>query len=172
MEAGLIGSKPGASLLHATESTHRDVPIWIAAPRTSPSFQLQKFLWGFFDEGFHGVLIAQPIAARNRVIGMLIEAVIGLDHARGATLGGNRVAAHGINFGNDGNAELGIDFSCGDSGPQSCTPAAYKKDIVCRGVHGLPTSGLTRRAAASTKARVGTFSSYNAQEANGIWYLR
>src|SRR5437870_13359134 len=39
VEAGLIGSKPGASLLHATESTHRDVPIWIAAPRTSPSFQ-------------------------------------------------------------------------------------------------------------------------------------
>ncbi len=98
------------ALLHPAESAHRNMPIGLAVPRTTPVLQLQQLLRRFPDKRLHCVLIAQPVAARDGVVGVLVQTVVGFGHTGRAAFGRNRVAAHGINLGNNGDAELGIDF--------------------------------------------------------------
>src|SRR5207302_9223952 len=100
-----------------------------------------------------------PVADRDYVVATLLEAVIGLDHSGRAALGRNRVATHGIDLGNDGNAELGIDLSRSDGSAQPCASATYQKDVVRRGVHGLPTAAFQAGSRSSPGPSAGTFSS-------------
>src|SRR5208337_1197368 len=125
-------------LLHSTEGAHRDVPVRLAVPRTAPSFQLQQLLRRFLDERLNRILIAEPVAARDRVVGVFIQTVVGFCYSGRAALGGNRVAAHGIDLGNYGNAELRIDFGGSDRGAQSGAATSYEKNVVRRSFHDSP----------------------------------
>jgi len=49
------------------------VAIFLAAPGAAPVFELEKFLGSFLDEGFDGVLIAEPVAAGDGVVGVFVE---------------------------------------------------------------------------------------------------
>ena len=51
--------------------------VRLAAPGTAPMLQAQQLLRGLLDERLHGVLVAQPIAAGDGVVGVLVEAVVG-----------------------------------------------------------------------------------------------
>jgi hypothetical protein len=37
----------------------------------------EQFLRSLRDESLDGILVTQPVAARNRVVGVLVEAVVG-----------------------------------------------------------------------------------------------
>ena len=76
VEAGLVGGEPGARLLHAAEGPHGDVAVGLAAPGAAPVLQLDQLLRRFLDESLDGVLIAQPVAAGDGVVGVLVEAVV------------------------------------------------------------------------------------------------
>ena len=80
---------------------HGDVPVGLAAPGTAPVLQAQQLLGRFLDEGLDRVLIAQPVAAGDGVVGVLVEAVVGRIDAGGAALGRDRVAAHRVHLGDD-----------------------------------------------------------------------
>ena len=77
-------------------------------------FEAQHFKGRLVDKGFHSVLITHPVAAGDRVIGVFVQAVVRLDDCGCATFCRNRVAAHGIDFGNNGNTEVGVGFRNGD----------------------------------------------------------
>jgi hypothetical protein len=91
---------------------------------------------------------------------VLVEAVVLLDNAGGAAFGRNRMAAHGINLGNYGNTELGIDLGSGDGSTQSCATTTYEKDIVRRDVHVVHSSGCVKEVAASDEGPKRSIFSY------------
>jgi len=84
----------------------------------------------FLDEGGNGVVVAQPVAVGDSIVGILIQAVVWLDHTHISTLRRNSVAAHGVSLGNDGDAELRMHVGRCDGSAQSRTSATYEKDIV------------------------------------------
>ena len=124
VEAGFVAGKPGALFLHAAERAGSDVSIGFAAPRTSPVLELREFARGLADKSLYRILIAEPIAARDGVIGVIVQAVIGTHDAGRPTLGGDSMAAHGIDLGDDRDSESGIGFRDGDGGAQSGPTAA------------------------------------------------
>ena len=108
VEAGLVGGKPRAHLLHAPEGANGNPSVGLAAPRAAPVLQPQQLLRRFLDERLDGVLVAQPVAAGDRVVGVLVEAVVGRDRAGGAALGGDRVAPHRVDLRDDRELSLGL----------------------------------------------------------------
>ena len=158
VEAGLVGGKPGTPLLHPTKGAHCNVSVRLAVPRTSPPLQLQQLLRRFLDKGLHRILITEPVAAGNGVVGMLVETVVRLGHAGRAALGRYRVAAHGINLGHHRDAEFGIDLGGGNCGAQSCATASYQKNVVRRSFHDSPRRALRGQSRLPTMAQVRTLS--------------
>src|SRR3974390_1907278 len=130
VEAGLVGGKPRAHLLHAAEGAYCDVAVRLAVPRTPPTLQLQQFLRSFSHEGFDGVLIAEPVAAGDSVVGVFVGAVVGLGDTGCGTFGRDRVAAHGVYLRHYADAELGIDLSDGDRRAQPRTASSHEKYVV------------------------------------------
>ena len=137
VEAGLVGGEPRAHLLHAAERAHGDAAVRLAAPRAAPVLQPEQLLGGFLDEGLDGVLVAQPVAAGDGVVGVFVEAVVRADHGRGAALGRDRVAAHRVDLGDDGDAEPGVGLGDGDGRAQPGPAAADQDHVMGRG-HGQP----------------------------------
>ena len=76
VEAGLVGGEPRAHLLHAAERAHGDAAVGLAAPRAAPVLQPEQLLGRFLDERLDRVLIGQPVAAGDGVVGVLVEAVV------------------------------------------------------------------------------------------------
>ena len=70
--------------------------------------QPEELFRGFLDERLDGILIAQPVASGNGVVGMLVEAVVRGDDTRRAPLGRDGVAAHRVDLGNNRDAEMGM----------------------------------------------------------------
>jgi hypothetical protein len=81
VEAGLVGGEPGALDLHAAEGAHVDVAVVLAAPRTAPVLELDHLRRALRDEEVHDVLLAQPVAAGDRVVEVLLQAVVRLHDA-------------------------------------------------------------------------------------------
>src|SRR5262249_27040988 len=104
----------------------------------APMLQPQQLARCFLDEGLDGILVAEPIAAGDRVVCMLFETVAGTGDSGGATLGGDGVAAHRIDLGNDRDTQPRIVFGDGDGRTQARAAPADDHDIV-RSVHGGTT---------------------------------
>ena len=136
VEAGLVGGEPGAHLLHPAERAHRDLAVVAPAPRASPVLQPQQFLGDLVDEDLNAVLVAQPVAPRDGVVGVFVERVVVADHAGGAALCGHGVAAHRVDLGNYRDAELGVGFGNSNCGAQRGAAATDQKNIMRRRFHG------------------------------------
>src|SRR5262245_31556972 len=132
VEAGLVGGKPRAHLLHATEGPDCYAAVRLAAPRTAPVLQPEQFLGRFLDEHLDGILVAEPVAAGDSVIGVFVEGVVGTNNAGGAALGGDGVTPHRIDLGDDRDAESRVGFRNGDGRTQSCSTATYQHNVVRR----------------------------------------
>jgi hypothetical protein len=116
--------------------------------------ELEKFLRSFLDEGFDGVLIAEPVAAGDGVVGVLVERVVGFDDAGGATFGGDRVAPHGIDLGDDGNFEVGINFGYSYTGAEASTTTSDQENVVGRNVHKDSDARFSGRLAKGNRPRL------------------
>src|SRR6185312_1637498 len=82
------------------------------------------------DEGLDGVLVAEPVAARHRVVAVLVEAVVGGDDPGRAALGRHRVAAHRVDLGDQGDVEPGFGLGDGDGGAQPGGAATHDQHVV------------------------------------------
>src|SRR5207245_4998493 len=102
----------------------------VAAPRTPPVLESQQLSRGLVDERFDSVLVAKPVAAGDRVVRVLVEAVVFCYHPGGTTLGGDRVAAHGVDLGDDRDAQPRVRFCNFYGCPQPSTAAAYEHDVM------------------------------------------
>src|SRR5206468_1929461 len=109
--------------------------------------EAKQLLRRFLDEGFDRVLIAQPVAAGNGVVGVLVEAVVRTNHGRRAAFGRHRVAAHRIDLGDDGNSEAVVGFGDGNGGAQTRAAATHQQDVMTRG-HGV---GYSAESSSSTR---------------------
>jgi hypothetical protein len=96
---------------------------------------LEKFLRRFFYEGFDGVLIAEPVAAGDGVVGVFVERIVGFDYAGGAAFRGDGVAPHGIDLGDDSDFEVGIEFGYSYGGAEASTTTSDQENVVGRNVH-------------------------------------
>src|SRR4030095_1332538 len=117
-------------LLHAAEGADANAPVGLAAPRAAPVLEAQELLGRLLDEGLHGVLVAQPVTAGDRVVAVLVEAVVVADHTRGAALGRDRVAAHRVDLGHHGDTEPGVGLGDGDGGTQARAAPADQDYVV------------------------------------------
>ena len=98
--------------------------------------QLNQLARRFLDEHLDRVLVGQPVRAADGVVDVVLGAVVVLDHRRHAALGGDGVAAHGIDLGHDADAEVGVLLGYGDCGAQAGATAANHEHVVLQLVHG------------------------------------
>ena len=138
MEAGLVGGEPGAFDLHAAERPHRDAAVGFAAPGTAPVLQLQQFQRRGVDEQLDGILVAEPVAAGDGVVEMVVQAVVVLDDAGRAAFGGHGVAAHRIDLGDQRKREGRIGLGDRDGGAQAGAAGAHDRDVDFNHVHEAP----------------------------------
>ncbi len=143
VEAGLVGGEPRAHLLHSAERTNGDTAVGQAAPGASPMLEPQQFVGHFVDEGLDHVLVAEPIAARDGVVDVLLDGVVVTDYAGGAAFGRDRVAAHRVNLRDHRDIELRIGFGDSDSGAESGAAATDQQNIVRRGFHSILRAGVS-----------------------------
>ena len=71
---------------------------------------------------------------------MFVEGIVGLGHSRSSAFGSNGMAAHGIDLGNDSNAQARFILGKGDGGTLTSAATAYVQNVVGRGVHGASTN--------------------------------
>jgi hypothetical protein len=95
-----------------------------------------QFLRRLVDEKLDRVLITQPVAAGHGVVEMILETVVVLDDASGATLGGDGVAAHRVDLGDQGDTQVRIRLRNGDGGAQSRTSGPDDNNIRSDRFHG------------------------------------
>ena len=86
----------------------------------------------FFDESFDRVLIAEPVAAGDRVVGVFVQAVVGGNRAGGAPFGRDGVAPHRIHLRHDGHVQARIRLCDRDGRAQTCPSASNEHDVVRR----------------------------------------
>src|SRR5882724_3522165 len=135
MEAGFIGGEPGAHFFHATEGTHGDMAVRFTTPRAPPMLESQHLFRRFSDKGLDRILIAEPIAARDRVAGMFVQAVIRFYNCGGSPFGRDRVAAHRVDLRDHRYIALGIDLGHRNGRPQASAPTTYQQNIMSRDLH-------------------------------------
>jgi hypothetical protein len=135
MEPRLVGGEPGPLDLHPAEGAHRDVAVRLAAPGAAPVLEPEHLLGRLADEGLHRVLVAEPVAAGHGVVGVLVQAVLGLDDGGGASLGRDRVAAHGIDLGDDADAQPRIGLGHGDRRAQARSATAHDEHVAAEEIH-------------------------------------
>jgi len=68
--------------------------------------QLDHLFGRVVDEVFHYVLLAQPVTTGDGVVEVVFEGVVITDDTGGAAFGSNRVAAHRVNLGNQGDVQV------------------------------------------------------------------
>jgi hypothetical protein len=85
----------------------------------------QHLFWRFSDKGLDCILIAEPIATRDRVAGMFVQAVVWLDDSSRTPFGRDRVATHGVDFRDHRYIALGIDLGHRNGRPQASAPTTY-----------------------------------------------
>ena len=105
-------------------------------------FQPEQLLGRLSHELVDGVLIAQPIATGDGVIGVLVDGVVCRDHCCSAALCRDRVAAHGIYLGDDRDAEAGVGFRDGNGGTQACSTAPNQHYVIRSGHDRTRNRGL------------------------------
>ena len=98
VETGLVGREPRACLFHPAEWPDGNAPVRFPAPRTTPMFKPHQLLRRLLYECFHGVLIAEPVAAGDRVVGVVIQTVVFQMNPGGPALGGHRMTPHRVHF--------------------------------------------------------------------------
>jgi hypothetical protein len=135
MEAAAVGCEPGPLDFHAAERADIDVAVGLAVPRAAPVLELNHLRRAAADEKFDHILLAQPVAAVNGVVEVVVERVILTDHARRAALRGNRVAAHRQDFRNECDGERGIRLSGRDGRAQTGAARSDYQDICIEMVH-------------------------------------
>jgi len=87
-------------------------------------FQLHHLLLAGFDEREHRVLVAQPVAAGEGVVEVLVRRIVAADDAAkppSAALSRHRVAAHGHHLRDQRDAQAAVGFMRSNGGPQAST---------------------------------------------------
>ena len=107
VEAGFIGGKPRPLDLHAPEGADVDFSFRRTAPWASPVFKLCQLNGCLLDEIFDNILLAQPVAAADSVVEVVVQVIFFLLDACRAAFGGYGMAAHRIDF------RYQCDFQCG-----------------------------------------------------------
>ena len=146
VEAGLVGGKPGSFNLHAAERPHGHAAVRLAAPRTAPVLELHHLAGRLIDERLDSVLVAQPVGAGHRVVGVRLQAVLSLDYRRRPPFGRHRVAPHGVNLRDDGDIQVGSGLGRGYAGAEAGAAAADDKQVTGITRHGRPLGALSARS--------------------------
>src|SRR5436309_6637035 len=112
VKAAFVSGEERSVDAHTAERADSDPPVWIAAPGTSPVFELDELVWGLIDEVLDHVLVGNEIAALDGVLEMKVKAIgggltgqaiegVGANDGGGAALGSDGVAAHGVDLGHE-----------------------------------------------------------------------
>ena len=137
VEAGLVRGEPGALDLHAAERPHVDVAVVLAAPRAAPVFHLHHLFVRVGYEVFDDILLAQPVAAADGIVEMVVQAVVGPRHRGSPAFRGYGVAAHRVDLGNQCNFQLRIGLGNRDRRPQTCATRANNRYVRLEYFHCL-----------------------------------
>ena len=135
MEAGFIGREEGAPGGHAAERTHCNVPVGLAVPRAAPVLHLDQLRGGLGHERLDHVLVRQVVAALDGVESVPVQGVTGAQRGRCAALRRDRVAAHGIDLGDQGHPQAVAGLDGGDGRAQPRGAPADNDDVVLDNVH-------------------------------------
>jgi hypothetical protein len=135
VKAGLVGSEPGSLDLHPAKRANVDMAVILAAPRAAPMLELHHLLGAMGDKIIDRILLAKPIAAGNRVVEMMLQAVVRLHHAGGPAFGSDGVAAHRIDLRNQRDSQRWIGLGHGNGRPQAGATRTDNRNVRPEHVH-------------------------------------
>ena len=124
VEAGLVGCVPGSFYFHAAEGPYGNMTVRLATPGATPVLYARQLSRCFVNEQVDRILIAEPVSAGDGIVKMIIETVVALDYSGGAALGGNGVAAHRIDLGDQCDLQGWRSLGDRDRGAQAGTAGA------------------------------------------------
>lgn len=75
------------------------------------------------------ILLAQPVASRDGVVKMVLKAIVICGQRLRTPFCSDRMAAHRIDFRNQGDFSVGVGLSGGDSGTKACPAGANYGEI-------------------------------------------
>jgi hypothetical protein len=93
---------------------------------------LDEFSGSLFYEGFDRVLIGKKVSAENGVFGVQVQIVEFAQYRSGASLGGDCVAPHRVDFRDNRDRQLLRCFGCSDSRAQTRTAAANDNNVMSK----------------------------------------
>jgi len=132
VEPDLVGREPGALGRHAAEGARGHGAVLVAAPRATPVLEQRELDRRLLDEVLDHVLVAQEVGPLHRVPGVHLEAVVFPGDRRRPALGGDGVAAHRVDLGDESDAQPGIRLDRRNRGPQTRSAAAHDDDVVLK----------------------------------------
>src|SRR5438105_2368593 len=130
VESGFVCGKPRALFAHPTEWSHGNMSTGLSAPRASPVLKLDHLAGRLVYEQLDGILVRQPVGAGDGVVAVLVQGVARFGNGSRAALGGDGVAAHGVDLGDESDTQTRVLFADCDGGPQAGAAAAHDEDIV------------------------------------------
>ena len=105
-------------------------------------FEPRQLLRGLLDEVLDDVLIPEEVGALDRVVAVHLEGIVFSFDGGGPALGGDRVAPHGVNLGDQRDGNVGIRFDGGDRGAQAGRSSPHDDDVVAEHLGHEPSIGL------------------------------
>ena len=92
--------------------------------------KLEELARSLLHKRLDRVLVTEPVAAGDGVVGVLFERVVCSDRAGCAALGRDCVAPHGVDLRNHRHAEMGIGLGNSDRRPQTGRTAADEQHVM------------------------------------------
>jgi hypothetical protein len=87
------------------------------------------------DEGLDHVLLAQPVAASHGIVEVRLQTVVRLRHCGGTPFGRHGMAAHGVDLGNQRNAQGRVGLGDRNGSAQSTTTSTDDGNINLNNLH-------------------------------------
>ncbi len=126
--AGDVTDEVGAGALLAAEGARAELAVLVAVEDDAHALQGEHLGAGLGAEHLDGVLVAQVVAALDRVEGVVLPGVVLVHGGVDTALGGVGVAADRMDLGDD--RDVGALRLGGDSGAHAGKPGADYQDIV------------------------------------------
>ena len=133
--AGDVGDVVGAGGRGAAECAGPEQPLVVAVERDAHVLEVEHLLRRLAAHDLDRVLVAQVVRSLDRVVGVRLPRVLGVERRVDPALGRIGMRADGVDLGDD--ADRGPRLSSAEGGALAGKTGAYDEDVMRRARRGI-----------------------------------